>query len=304
MNLAPIVLFVYNRPVHTRETVEALKRNELANLSQLIIYSDAPKNSDAVNAVEEVRKYIDQIDGFKEVTVIKREKNWGLANSIIDGVTKVINEYGRVIVLEDDLVTSPYFLNFMNESLELFEDRKDILSVTGFSFTQKFMKFKKSYEEDIYLNIRPMSWSWGTWKSKWSGLDWDIIDYDEFRTDKNRIKEFNKGGTDLFHMLKRQMEGTLDSWYIRWCYNACKKRQFTVYPKISFVNNIGHDGTGVHCGVDKKNIFAHNELNLNRSFSLNRDVKIDSQIVKNFNKGFNIKIKAKILKIIRKFLKV
>ena len=117
LDLAPIVLFVYNRPDHTRQTVEALQKNELAVDSELFIYSDAAKNENAEQKVNEVREYIKSIDGFKKITIIEREKNWGLANSIIDGVTNIVNEYEKIIVLEDDLVTSPYFLRFMNSSL-------------------------------------------------------------------------------------------------------------------------------------------------------------------------------------------
>ena len=121
MTLAPIVIFVYNRPNHTRQTVEALRKNELANESELFIYADAPKNENAVVKVNEVREYIKSVDGFKKVTIIHREKNWGLANSIIDGVTKIVNEYGKIIVLEDDLITSPNFLSFTNQALDFYE---------------------------------------------------------------------------------------------------------------------------------------------------------------------------------------
>jgi hypothetical protein len=125
-NLAPIVLFVYNSPWHTRQTVEVLQKNHLASESEFFIYSDAPKNENAVDKVSEVREYIKSITGFKKVTVIKREKNWGLADSIIDGVIKIVNEYGKIIVLEDDLVTSPYFLRFMNEALEIYKDEEKV----------------------------------------------------------------------------------------------------------------------------------------------------------------------------------
>ena len=133
-DLAPIVLFVYNRPWHTKQTIEALRKNELAKDSNLFIYSDEAKNDEARKSVYEVREYIDTIDGFKNITIIKREKNFGLASSIIDGVTKIINKYGKVIVLEDDLITSAYFLNFMNAGLDAFKNRDDIFSITGFSF--------------------------------------------------------------------------------------------------------------------------------------------------------------------------
>ena len=128
INNAPIVLFVYNRPWHTRQTVESLQKNKMANESELFIYSDAAKNDEAKEKVNEVREYIKSIDGFNKVTIIEREKNWGLANSIIDGVTKIVNEYGKIIVLEDDLVTSPYFLRFMNEALEVYRDENNTKS--------------------------------------------------------------------------------------------------------------------------------------------------------------------------------
>lgn len=300
--LAPIVLFVYNRPWHTKQTIEALQKNEFAKDSELVIYSDAPKNEDVVEKVHEVREYLQTINGFKKVTVIKREKNWGLANSIIDGVSKIVNKYGKVIVLEDDLVTSPYFLKFMNESLKVFEERKDIFSITGFNFSSSFMKFPKDYNEDIYLNIRPMSWSWGIWKNRWDGLDWEIKDFKDFINNQDKINEFNKGGTDLVNMLKLQMEGKLDSWYIRWVYNSYLNKQYTIYPKISFVNNLGHDNSGVHCSIDNKNIYSHKELNYNSHFVLNKDIILNQKIISSFNKGFNIKFKSKIKKFIKRLL--
>jgi hypothetical protein len=263
MNLAPIVLFVYNRLDHTKQTVESLQKNELASESELFIYSDAAKNECNINKVNEVREYIKTIDGFKKVTIIERERNWGLANSIIDGTTKIINKYNKVIVLEDDLVSSPYFLKFMNESLNMYRDRQDIFSITGFSFSQEFMKFDKNNKEDIYLNIRPMSWSWATWKERWNKVDWEVKDFDSFIKDRNKIKKFNTGGTDLTNMLTRQINGKLDSWYIRWSYHAIMNNLFTIYPKVSYVNNIGHDNSGTHSKIDKNNIYNHSELNKN-----------------------------------------
>ncbi|WP_082409637.1 glycosyltransferase [Methylomonas koyamae] len=134
MTLAPIVLFVYNRPWHTQKTVEALQNNELALESELIIYSDAPKYEDSKQAVLGVRSYIKSIIGFKKVTIIEREKNWGLAKSIIDGVTTVVNQYGKVIVLEDDLVTSQFFLKFMNEALNFYEGEAKVFHVSGYLY--------------------------------------------------------------------------------------------------------------------------------------------------------------------------
>jgi len=301
---APIVLFVYNRLDHTEQTIEALKKNFLAEKSILYIYSDAPKNTEAVESVLKVRKYIKSVDGFKKVVIIERETNYGLAASIIDGVSSICKKYGRVIVLEDDLVTSKCFLTFMNNALEVYKDRSDIFSITGFSFSQSFMKFPKDYKEDIYLNIRPMSWSWATWTDRWSDVDWEVSDYDVFIKSSKKKKNFNRGGPDLTRMLKNQMKGRLDSWYIRWTYDAYKKSKYTVYPRISYVNNIGHDNSGVHCTIDENEIYSHKELNFQNNIQLKKDIQLDSRIIENFNKAFQVnimkKIKEKFYKLINK----
>ena len=161
IHLSPIVLFVYNRPWHTKQTVEALQKNELAKESELFIYSDEAKNKDVRKSVDEVREYIGKIDGFKKVTIIKREKNWGLANSIIDGVTKTVNEYGKIIVLEDDLITSPYFLKFMNEALEFYKEEQKVWHISGWSYP-----INTNNIDDVFF-LRVMNcWGWATWADK------------------------------------------------------------------------------------------------------------------------------------------
>ena len=132
--MIPIILFVYNRPWHTRQTVKALQKNELAGRSDLFIFSDGPKDEQTEKAVQKVREYIHTIDGFQTVTIREREENWGLANSIIDGVTQIVNEYGRVIVLEDDLMTSPFFLRYMNDALNLYECEEKVISIHGYIY--------------------------------------------------------------------------------------------------------------------------------------------------------------------------
>lgn len=285
--LAPVVLFSYNRLEHTKQTIKALQKNTLATESELYIYSDGPKNDEVAVIVDEIREYLKSIDGFKEVIIIEREKNLGLATSIIDGVTSVINKYGKVIVLEDDLITSKYFLKFMNDSLNVYGEKENIFSITGFSFSRNFMNFPNGYNEDIYLNIRPMSWSWATWIDRWEDVDWEVKDFQTFIRDTKQIKEFNRGGTDLTRMLKNQINGKLDSWYIRWTFNAFQKSKLTIYPRISYVNNIGHDASGVHCVEDSNDIYSHAELNDSISIVLNKNIQINNQIVENFNKGFN-----------------
>jgi hypothetical protein len=302
-SLAPIVLFVYNRPWHTQQTIKALQKNELADDSEIFIYSDAPKNESALKKVTEVREYIKTITGFKTITIIERESNWGLAASIIEGVTQIINQYGKIIVLEDDLITSPYFLQFMNQSLETFKDRDDIFSITGFSFSSQFMKFSKDYNEDIYLNIRPMSWSWASWADRWDGIDWDVKDFNSFIKNDAKIKKFNTGGTDLTDMLQAQIAGKVNSWYVRWSYHAILRNLLTIYPKVSFVNNLGHDNSGVHCGLEQNVVYSHTELNSNSNFTLNHNIIIDQKIVNRFNQGFDVKLKTKVKQLIKKILR-
>jgi acetyltransferase-like isoleucine patch superfamily enzyme len=244
MNLAPIVLFVYNRSHHTRETVEALQKNELASESELFIYSDAPKNENAVAKVNEVREYIKSVDGFKKVTIVEREKNWGLANSIIDGVTKIVNEYGKIIVLEDDLVTSPYFLRFMNEALEKYKDEKRVYSITGYSFTDEIQNMDSTY----FLSITS-SWSWATWADKWSQFERNREKLQQFIHDKSIHKNFNFDNSyDFVSMAKSNLVNQNDSWAIYWYFSVYQKNGLTLYPNKTLVGNIGFDGSGVHCG--------------------------------------------------------
>ena len=159
---APLILFTYNRIDVLKKTVKSLSENYNIENTELFIFSDGPKdNRNDTLKVNEVRDYIKSIKKFtKNVTFYEHEKNLGLANSIIDGVSKIINKHGKVIVLEDDLITSPYFLKFMNEALNVYQDNEKIYSITGFNFSTEFMNFPDDFIDDVYLNIRPMSWSW------------------------------------------------------------------------------------------------------------------------------------------------
>lgn len=284
VELAPIVLFVYNRPWHTQQTVEALKKNDLAKESELFIYSDAPKNKQEIKHVAEVRAYIKKVEGFKKVTVIERNKNWGLANSIINGVTKIVNEYGKAIVLEDDLVTSPYFLQFMNNGLKFYQENQGIMSITGFNLPPTCMKLPKNFTDDVYLNYRSSSWGWATWVNRWNLIDWDIKDFDQFIDDPKKQKLFNRGGDDLTDMLRAQMEGKIDSWAIRFSYAHFKQKMYSVYPRYSYINNIGLDGTGVHCGVT--DILKNNISKAKKTCNFVKDIRLHEDVMLELNKFY------------------
>lgn len=248
--LAPVVLFVYNRPDHTRATLDALARNSLAPVSDLIIFSDAPKDQAAVPAVEAVRQLVAGASGFASVRVVERDKNLGLAKSVISGVTEIVSARGRVIVLEDDLVTTPQFLQYMNDALDRYENDPKAFSVGGYQFPEQKMAIPPSYGHDTYASYRCCSWGWATWLDRWNGIDWDMRYFDAFMADPDQQARFNRGGPDMTKTLQDQKEGKVNSWAIRFCHAHFAADMRCIYPVKSLVNNIGLDGSGVHCGED------------------------------------------------------
>lgn len=242
MTHSPIALFVYNRPQHTKQTIEALQKNALAIHSDLIIFSDAPKNDMADNAVSEVRNYIKSITGFKSVSIVERLENFGLARSIIDGVTSIVNERGRIIVLEDDLIVSPYFLDYMNNALNKYKDEKKVVQVSGYMFPVEL----KINEDALFLPLTT-SWGWATWARAWELFDPDANGYASVKNDLALKRRFNLDGAyDYFSMLEAQLAGRIDSWAIRWQLSTFLFGGLTLYPRYSLVTNSGFDGSGTH----------------------------------------------------------
>lgn len=242
-DLAPIALFVYNRPIHTQRTIQALLKNEEAKYSDLYIFSDAPKNDKTNKVVEEIRSFISKISGFKSIHIIERTFNWGLANSIIDGVTKLCGQYGKVIVLEDDLCVSPHFLNFMNSGLELYKDDKKVMQIAGYMFPANL----KMDDDALFLPFIS-SWGWATWSRAWKNFDATAEHFQKLKSDKKTVKRFNLNGNyDYFKMLKSQQSGKTESWAIRWYLSVFFLNGLVLYPKKTLVENIGFDGTGENC---------------------------------------------------------
>ncbi|MBA4058401.1 MAG: hypothetical protein C0490_27025, partial [Marivirga sp.] len=167
MNLAPIVLFVYNRPQHTLKTLEALAKNDLANESILYVYADGPKEHGQNELTEEVERVVKGRLWCKELIFIKREINIGLAENISRGVTEVINRHGKIIVLEDDIVTSLYFLRYMNDALNVYEKEDRVMEVSAFMFP-----VKETLPETFFCCIN-LCWGWGTWKRAWDYFEKD-----------------------------------------------------------------------------------------------------------------------------------
>jgi hypothetical protein len=245
--LAPIALFVYNRPKHTRETIEALLGNAESEHSDLFIFSDAAKHKSTESAVNEVRDFINKITGFNKVTIIERDANLGLAKSVIDGVTKLCNEYGRVIVLEDDLRVSPHFLHFMNASLDRFENDERVMQIAGYMFPVKL-----TFNEDALFLPLTSSWGWATWQRAWQHFDSTASGYLTLANNKQLKRAFNLNGRyAYFQMLQAQISNEVDSWAIRWYLSVFLKKGLVLYPKTTMVENSGFDGTGVNCAASE-----------------------------------------------------
>ena len=247
--LAPIALFVYNRLEHLQQTILSLQKNNLAKETTLYIFSDAGKNSKDDKKVEEVRKYLKTIRGFKSVIIIERLENFGLAKSIIEGVSELINKYGKIIVLEDDLYVSGDFIKYMNEALDFYQDNKDIFSISGYCAP---IKIPVDYRYDVFLFERINSWGWASWKNRWETVDWEMKYFEEFIKNPEQRKLFKRGGKDLCIMLLKQYQRKINSWAIRFNYACFEQKKLNVYPVGTKVINLGADGSGTNIKSTKK----------------------------------------------------
>ncbi len=243
-NLAPIALFVYNRPQHTERTLKFLKQNELAADSRLFIFSDGAKTIADEDKVQEVRDFIKKVDGFKSVEIIESKANLGLANSIIAGVSRLTSTYGQVIVFEDDLISSPYTLTYFNEALNRYRDEEKVMHIGAYMYALKDQDLPESF-----FYRAATSWGWATWARAWQNFEPNIDTLiDQF--DSQKRSAFSIEHTMNFW---KQMEGFKsgknNSWAIRWYASIFLKGGLTLNPSQSLVNNIGHDGTGIHSGM-------------------------------------------------------
>jgi len=240
---APIALFTYSRADHTRQAVESLLRNKEAAESDLFIFSDGPKNESKKQDVEENRKYIHTITGFKSVTIVEREKNWGLANSLIAGITEVVKKNGRVIVVEDDLILSPYFLRFMNDALEKYADEDCVSAISA------FLNPIDCQAPNTFFLRYFACWGWATWDRAWRLFNPDTkVLLKQIRWKTN---DFNVGGFGGFYgMLYCQKVGLVDSWAIRFYASSFLADKLVLFPGTSLAVQTGLDGTGTHIGAN------------------------------------------------------
>ncbi len=249
--LAPLVVFVYRRPDVTKQMLDAVNKNLLADQTDVFVFCDGYKDISDRESVKAVRDIVHDFAAhshFKSVTIKESTANMGLANSIISGVTDVIHVYGKVIVLEDDLLASHNFLKFMNDCLDFYEEDASVWSIGG---TLRKLKCLDKYRKDIYAHYRAGSWGWATWRNRWERVDWDVSDYDSFMRNRKQKRRFNRGGSDLTGMLRAQHDGKIDSWAVRWGYQESKENMISIYPRKSLVKNIGFGKEATHTLLEK-----------------------------------------------------
>lgn len=299
MKLAPIVLFVYNRPKHTQEVLRTLAECTHAKDVCLYIFSDAAKKPAAAEAVEQVRAVIEDpkwTQCFGKVTIIKAAQNKGLAKSVITGVTQVIHEHGSVIVVEDDNRVAVDFIDYMCRGLEFYEKNEKI----GFIGAYKVpIAIPEDYKHDVFMMGRGSSYSWATWKDRWDLVDWEVKDYETFRKDRKARARFDEFGDDRSAMLDSQMAGRIDSWAIRFSYAMFKNNRYAILPVKTRVENIGFDGTGVHNLAGEDRFLVKIEENLPAAKFEN--VEMDPRIKKAFVAMFKASALLKLKRMLRRW---
>lgn len=306
MKLSPVVIFAYKRLLHITQTIEALKKNELSDKSTVFIFSDGPKNIDDEEKVEQVRKYLKTINGFKEIYVIEREKNYGLSNNIVDGVTRIVNEYGKVIVMEDDLLTSPYFLKFMNQGLEIYEGEEKVVSIHGYIYPIEGLP------ETFFIRGADC-WGWATWREKWKIFEPDGKKLLEEIRKRNIAKEINFNNSyNYVGLLEDTISGKVDSWAVKWYISAFLKGLLTLYPGVSYVNHIGSGIDATH--ASGSDFLLHAKLNDKcsiKKIKVKEDKRARKKIEEFFRKAyknqkeqtFSQKLKLKLISLMRNILK-
>ncbi len=294
--LAPIILFCYKRLDTLKLTVESLQQNHLASESELFIFSDGAKKTEDDPVIAVVRKYLKTVTGFKNVIITEAPKNKGLSTSIIDGVSGIINKYEKVIVLEDDLVSSRNFLIYMNKGLDYYRDNPKIFSITGFSIPIKGLNGNR-----VYFTQRANSCGWGTWKDRWNIIDWEVKDFPALMSSRSARRSFNKMGSDMTGLLTKQKLGKINSWAIRWCYHQFKYDLYSVHPVVSKIKNIGYASADA---THTKEIFNRFETKLDTSdtaeIDFNIPVTLEKKVIRQFVRPYSIPYRAlyKVINII------
>jgi hypothetical protein len=247
MSLSPIILFVYSRPVHTLRTLEALAANELADQSHLFIFCDAAKpqaSPETLQNIAEVRQLVRSRQWCKTVTIAEGTVNRGIAVSTVTEVTKIVNEYGKVIILEDDVVTQKGFLTFLNQALDMYENDHNIFGITGYAFPVP------AHLPDTFFLPIVSSWGWATWKRAWQHYKGDALFFENYLKANQLEKKFNFGYHGNYEILQKKITHHTDVWDVCWYASMFMENGLYLFPRCSLLSNIGFDSTGTNCDED------------------------------------------------------
>lgn len=285
----PIIIFAYNRPKHLQRLIDSIRQNPECSHTDLYIFADGARKENDPD-VEAVATVVNNITGFASVTPIFRTQNIGLAANIINGVSSIINKYSSVVVLEDDLVASPYLMRYMNLALEYYKDT-NAFSIAGYTPT---ITLPHDYQYNTYAIMRNCSWGWATWRDRWNAVDWDVKNFDKFFADNDAVRKFNIAGNDLSTMLLKQQQGKINSWSIRFCFASFLLQKPTIYPTQSLVSNGGADGSGTNVGNTSR-YSTTMMLNDISDWNFCNANDINPQIVESFSKTYNTSQLRKII---------
>ncbi len=287
--MSPICLFVYKRYDTTKLMLESLLACPECADSELYVFMDEARNDSEADDVEKVRALFDNLQGFKAIHPYPARMNKGMARSVIDGVTTVLEKHESIIVLEDDLVVAPDFLTFMNAALEAYRDRSDIWSISG--YTPNLKEIEQYDKNSVFLVPRAQCWGWATWSDRWETVDWEVSDFNYLARNKKRRKAFDMGGNDLFRTLEMEHRERIESWAVRWAYAASKQKMWTVNPMLSKVQNIGLKSSTSHVGWHDE---RHNVELLGNKTIIDPNVQPDEKLVQAFKKHHDLGLISKI----------
>ena len=273
---SPVLIVTYGRLEHLQKTIHTLKENIYAENTDLYVASDFQKTDADAESVKAVRDYLKHIDGFMTVTIFEREHNYGPAENTFAALDVIYGKHDRVIIMNDDIVTAPGFLKFINESFEKYAENEQVFSISGYCPP---IQIPSNYRYDAFFLPRMSAWGCGLTKDRYESVGpIGQKEYDEFAADEARRNAFiNGGGSDMLLMLKRVAYGLLEAWDVRCMYTQFINNQYTIYPAQSLVQNIGFDGTGINCGKNNKFDVA---LGSKTTFRFPERVKVDQRIVK------------------------
>ncbi|MDA8090978.1 MAG: hypothetical protein M0Z61_12270 [Nitrospiraceae bacterium] len=278
---APIALFAYKRPEHTRRTLESLMANAEFKDSPFYVFCDGPRNESDISLVQRTKQVIREF-GFSNVVITERERNLGLSRSIITGVSELCDQFGRAIVAEDDLVFSPYFLKYMNEALTLYENEPKVMQISGHMFQ---VNFSGSANECFFLPYTT-TLGWATWKRAWNSLDESMKGYERLKKDRSLRYRFNMNGAyPYYKMIDDHKSGRVNSWGIQWYLSVFMNGGLTLHPRGSLVMHKGFDFEATHAMIDD-NVYANNVSAVPIS-SFPRLLDVDAAILDEYVAFFN-----------------